>query len=132
MNTTADLLDALRAHLAAFEVPALFSVRLTTSPCGPHVSAQLPGHHPAQLAAGLLAWADTLTEVTTTAWRVPDGDCLHLTVIGQLSAGVTVEVYGGMPFTGRGIGAELVPHSTTTVPLAALRAMATPEEVTLG
>jgi hypothetical protein len=130
MSTTADLLDALRAHLAAFEVPALFSVRLTTSTCGPHVSAQLPGHHRPQIAAGLLAWADTLTEVTTTVWRVPAGDCLHLTVTGQLPGGVTVEVYGGMPFTGRGIGAELVPQSTTTVPLAALRAMATPDEVT--
>jgi hypothetical protein len=131
MNTTADLLDALRAHLATFEVPALCSVRLTTSTCGPNVSAQLASDQPPQIARGLLAWADTLTEVTTTAWRVPAGDCLHLTVSGQLSGGVTVEVYGGMPFTGRGIGAELVSHSTTPVPRAALRAMATPEEVTL-
>ncbi|MGH3842984.1 MAG: hypothetical protein ACRDR6_20140 [Pseudonocardiaceae bacterium] len=131
MNTTTDLLETLRAHLAAFEVPALFSIRLTPLTVGPNVSAQLDGYHLTQIAAGLLAWADTLTEVTTTAWRVSNGECVHLVVTGLLSGGVTVEVYGGVPFTGRGFGAELTPGSTTTVPLAVLRAMATLAEVTL-
>jgi hypothetical protein len=131
MTTTTDLLETLRAHLAAFEVPALFSIRLTPSTVGPNVSAQLDGHHVPRIAAGLLAWADTLTEVTATAWRVPNGDCVHLVVTGLLSGGITVEVYGGVSFTGRGIGAELTPGSTTTVPLAALRAMATVAEVIL-
>jgi hypothetical protein len=131
MTTTTDLLEVMRVHLAAFEVPALFSVRLTPSTVGPNVSAQLADQHPSQIAAGLLAWADTLTEITTTAWRVPNGECVHLSVTGLLSDGVTVEVYGGVPFTGRGIGAELTPRSRTTVPLGALRAMATLAEVTL-
>jgi hypothetical protein len=56
---------------------------------------------------------------------------VHLVVTGQLSGGITVEVYGGVPVTGRGFGAELTPGSTTTVPLAVLRAMATLAEVTL-
>src|SRR3712207_7419189 len=44
MTTTPDLLDALRTHLTAFEVPALFSLDLTTSHSGPRVSAQLASH----------------------------------------------------------------------------------------
>jgi hypothetical protein len=49
MNTTTDLLETLRAHLAAFEVPALFSIRLTPATVGPNVSAQLDGHHVPQM-----------------------------------------------------------------------------------
>lgn len=131
MTITVDLLDALRAHLATFELPALFSVRLCPVTDEPSVSAQLDCDHPPQIAAGLLAWADTLTGVTTTAWRVPDGKYLHLSVTGRLSGGVLIEVYSGMVFTGSGIGADLTPQSTTTVPLNALRAMATLGEVML-
>ena len=131
MTTTVDLLDALRAHLAAFEVPALCSVSLITSTSEPRVSAQLASYHPPQIAADLLAWADTLTTVTLTVWRVPDGQWVHLCVSGELSNGLTAEVYRSMPFTGEGIGADLAPRSRTTVPLPALRVLATPEQVTL-
>lgn len=129
MNTPINLLDSLRAHLASFELPPLWSVNVTTSSAGPSVSVQLACHQPPEIAAGLLAWADTLTEVTTEAWRVPSGDCVHLSVIGQLPGGTTVGVYGGVPFTDRGLGAGLAPDAKTTVPLAALRTMATPGKV---
>jgi hypothetical protein len=79
----------------------------------------------------LLAWADTLSEITAESWRVPSGDSIRLSVIGQLPTGITIRVYGGVPFTGHGIGADLAPGTHTTVPLAVLHAMATREEVTI-
>jgi hypothetical protein len=132
MNTVVvDRLDSLRAHLAAFELPELYSVTLLNAWGELTVSAQLAAHHPPQIASGLLAWADTLTNVTIEAWRVPSGDTVHLSVIGRLPEGISIRVYGGVPLTPRGIGADLAPDASMTVPLAALRHLATPGEVTL-
>jgi hypothetical protein len=98
---------------------------------GAQVSVQLATHNLPEIATGLLAWADTLTEITTEAWRVPRGDSLHLSVAGRLSGGVLVEVYGGLAFTEHGIGRDLAPGSRKTVSLAALRERANPGEVML-
>ncbi len=130
MTTTVDLLDSIRAHLAAFELPDLCSVHVTRSCSGPNVTAQLAGHTPPQITGALLAWADTLAGVTAEAWRVPSCDTVHLSVIGWLRGGVSVRVYGGVPFTEHGIGADLAPDASTTVPLAVLRERATLGEVT--
>jgi hypothetical protein len=124
-TTVVDRLDSLRAHLAAFELPELYSVHVLNAWGGLNISAQLACHQPPQIASGLLAWADTLTEVTIEAWRVPSGDSVHLSVIGQLPDGVTIRVYGGMTFTEHGIGADLTPDASTTVPWALLRERAT-------
>jgi hypothetical protein len=131
MNTVIDQLNSLRAHLAGFELPELYSVNVITASGGPTASAQLACHHPPQIATGLLAWADTLTEVTIEAWRVPSGDSVHLSVIGRLPDGVSIRVYGGMAFTEHGIGANLTPDASTTVPWALLRERATLGQVTL-
>jgi hypothetical protein len=131
MTTIVDQLEALRAHLAAFEFPQLYSVYVITASDEPTVTMQLAARQAPQIATGLLAWADTLTDVTTEAWRVPPGDSVHLSVTGQLPGGVTVSVYGGTAFTPHGIGADLTPLGRTTVPLAALRHLATLGEVTL-
>jgi hypothetical protein len=132
MSTTViDLLDALRTHLNDFELPAPYSVHLTTYSGGVQVSLQLATHHLPEIAAGLLAWADTLTEITAEAWRVPRGDSLHLSVTGRLSEGIQVQVYGSLPFTEHGIGATLAPGASTTVSWAVLRERATPGEVIL-
>jgi hypothetical protein len=129
MTTVVVLLDCLRAHLATFELPQLSSVHVTRYE--PSVTAQLACHTPPQIAAALLAWADTLTAITTEAWRVPRGDSVHLTVLGQLLDGVGIRVYGVLPFTEHGIGADLAPNTSTTVSLAVLRELATVGEVTL-
>ncbi|MGH3976348.1 MAG: hypothetical protein ACRDS9_23970 [Pseudonocardiaceae bacterium] len=131
MTTTVDLLDCLRAHLAAFELPDLCSLHLTRSFSGHDVTAQLACHTPPQIASGLLAWADTLTDVTAEAWRVPRGDCVHLSVIGCLPGEVPIRIYGGVPFTPHGLGRDLAPDTSTTVALAVLRGRATLGEVTL-
>jgi hypothetical protein len=130
MTTAFDLLRCICTHLAEFELPALWSVDVTTS-SGGTVSAQLACHQPPEIAAGLLAWADTLSEITAESWRVPSGDSVRLSVIGQLPSGITIRIYGGVPYTGHGIGTDLAPGTHTTVPLAALRAMAAPGEVTI-
>ncbi|MGH3783198.1 MAG: hypothetical protein ACRDRO_21880 [Pseudonocardiaceae bacterium] len=129
-TTTVDLLDSLRAHLTEFELPALWSVHLTASSGGPNVSGQLPCHHPPEIASALLAWADTLTEITAEAWREPSGDTVHLSVIGRLPGGAFIRVYGCLVVTERGMGADLAPNTSTSVPLAVLRERATVEEVT--
>jgi hypothetical protein len=128
-TTVVVLLDCLRAHLTAFELPQLGSVHVTRY--GPHVTAQLACHTFPQIASGLLAWADTLTDVTAEAWRVPRGDSVHLSVVGQFPGGVGVRVYGAVPFTEHGIGADLAPNACTTVALTVLRELATVGEVTL-
>ncbi|MGH3795255.1 MAG: hypothetical protein ACRDSP_10230 [Pseudonocardiaceae bacterium] len=129
MSTTAtDLLDAIRTHLATFELPAeLASVTVTA--CTSQISVQLAHPEAPEIAGALLAWADTLTAPTAHTWRVPNGHTVHLSVTGRLPGGLTVQVYGGVPFTPHGPGADLAPGTTTPVLLAALRHLATLGEV---
>jgi hypothetical protein len=128
--TTVDLLDTIRTHLTTFEPPQVYSVNLVTAWGEPAVSMQLACHHLPNITSDLLAWADTLTNVTAEAWRVPSGDSVHLSVIGRLPEGVLVRVYGGVAFTENGFGADLAPDTSTTLPLAVLREQATLGEVT--
>src|SRR5436305_2360447 len=73
MNSTVDLLNAVCVHLTAFELPAIASVHVSAAPSAPRVTVQLASHEPAAIAQGLLAWADTLTEVTAGARRTSPG-----------------------------------------------------------
>ncbi|MDQ3763536.1 MAG: hypothetical protein M3460_18480 [Actinomycetota bacterium] len=128
--TTVDLLDSIRTHLAEFELPAMWSVYMAASLGGPNVTVQLPRREAPEIASALLAWADTLTGVTADVWRVPKGDSVHLSVTGALPGGVSIQVYCCVPFTEHGVGADLAPNATTTIPLAALRHLAALGEVT--
>lgn len=128
-RTVTDLLDAIRAHLAEFELPELWAVEVTASTSGPGVSAQLVSDEAPVIAAALLAWADTLDEVTAEAWRVSDGRSVHLSVTGRLSGGTAVRVYGGVWFPACGLGAALSPGERTPVLLGALRSVASLAEV---
>lgn len=130
MTSTLDLLAAISTHLGAFELPAVASVHVDASPPGPPVTVQLPHRGLTALAQGLLAWADTLTEITTEAWRVPEGDSVHLSVTGLLPGGATVQIYGGMRVTDHGLGTDLALGATTTLPLTTLRHLAAPGQVT--
>jgi hypothetical protein len=131
MNSTVDLLDAIYTHLAEFELPAFASVHVATPIPGEEgITVQLACHDLPDIAATLLAWADTLTAVTAQAWRVPSGHSVHVSVTGQLTRGVRIRVYGGMSFTACGIGTDLAPDATTTIALAALRRVPTLREVT--
>jgi hypothetical protein len=131
VTTTVDLLDAIRTHLTEFELPELYSINATKSLSGPNVTAQLACHTLPQIADALLAWADTLTDATVKAWRPPRGDTVHLSVIGLLTSGISVAVYGGVDFTDHSIGNDLAPDASTIVPLTVLRQRATFGEVAL-
>jgi hypothetical protein len=96
--TTTHLLSSIRDHLAEFELP---------EPCGVTVHPALGYGHDAvrvQLSGGalpyvaevLLAWADTLTDVTAQTWRVPKGYSVHLSVRGRLADGTAVTVFDGV------------------------------------
>jgi hypothetical protein len=130
MNSTIDLLTALRAHLAEFELPAIASVHVAASISAPQVTVQLACHEPSAIAQGLLTWADTLTGVTAAAWRIPRGGSVHLSVTGLLPGDASVQVYGGLWGIHCGLGADLAPDATTTIPLAALRHATTIKEAT--
>jgi hypothetical protein len=121
MTTTVDLLAAIGAHLTEFELPAIASVHVAACLSAPQVTVHLACHEPSGIAQGLLAWADTLTEVTAQAWRVPRGDSVHLAVTGLLPGGASILVYGGQWATHRGLGADLAPDATTAIPLPMLR-----------
>ena len=129
MNTVTELLDAVRAHLAEFEVPPLFGLTVTVSSTAPQLSAHLDCQELPQIAAALLAWADTLSETGAEAWRVPGGDRMHLVVTGRLPSGASIQLYAGMPFPQRGIGADLAPGDRAPLLLGTLRHLAALGEV---
>jgi hypothetical protein len=105
-------------------------VHLADYTSGPEVTVQLSGREPSAIAAGLLAWADTLTDITTQAWRVPDATSIHLSVSGLLPDGTAVQVYGGLRACDLSLSTDLEPGATITVTLATLRHLATPGQVT--
>lgn len=95
------LLGAIRDHLKTYRLPT--EIACVEAACdslnGEHVTVQLRRAQLADLAAGLLCWADTLTHVTVTAWRPAPGDSVHLILTGQLTDGTQAIVYGGVDYT---------------------------------
>jgi hypothetical protein len=133
---TAELLAVLGTHLGAFELPPIASVHIATGMAGPQATVQLAYHgQPSAIAGGLLAWADTLTEISAEAWRVPRGDSVHLSITGRLPCGTEVLIYDAVPVSDFRLGADPAPGARATLPLATLRHLAIPglvtEEVTL-
>jgi hypothetical protein len=124
--TMVRLLDAIRGHLTKSSLSAaIASVRVGSDALdGDHVIVHLRPAQLAALASGLLEWADTVTQVTVTAWRPPHGESVHLTVTGQLSDTTRVEVYGGFDYTDALFG-DLQPGGRQGVSLSALRTWAT-------
>jgi hypothetical protein len=50
---------------------------------------------------------------------------VHLSVLARLPGDASIQVYGSVPFTEHGIGADLAPDASSTVALAILRERAT-------
>lgn len=126
-ETFVRLLDAVRDHLTEHPVPAdISSVQVAVNPLdGEHATVHLRHLGLAELAGALLGWADTLTEITATAWRPPTSDRVHLAVTGRLATGPRVEVYGGVPFTESVFGADLQSGGQQSLALSVLRGWAT-------
>ncbi|MEV4317822.1 hypothetical protein [Actinocrispum sp. NPDC049592] len=92
------LLISMAEHLAGFELADPVMVTVRPSEMGPMGTVQLSGRSLPALASELLAWADTLDNVTATAWRpvAPDDDQLFLEVRGRLTDDTPVKVFGGL------------------------------------
>ncbi len=123
MNATT-LLALIHEHLATFELPEPWSVRVTPqhSYGEAPVGVQLRGLLLPGVASDLLAWADTLTDVSAEAWRVPGGYSVHLSIRGRLADGTTVAVFDGVDQDAR---FGLAPGERQPVSLACLREWST-------
>jgi hypothetical protein len=126
-SSIVDLLAAIGAHLTAFKLPPVASPHIEASMTAPQATVQLTRRDPAAFAQDLLAWADTPTQLTAQAWRVPQDDSAHLSITDLLPGGAAVLVSGGQRASQGGLSADLCP-GTTTLPLAALRHAATTQE----
>ena len=128
MTTAVSLLAAISTHLAEFELPPIASVEVVAAITAPQVTVQLDCNDLGNTSRGLLAWADTLSQVAAEAWRVPQGDSVHLSVTGLLRDAASVLVYSGLPVTNCGLDADLAPGAITTIPLTMLRHAAANQE----
>jgi hypothetical protein len=89
----------LAGHLADHALPEPASLTVTTSFGHSTVTAQLRATTVPDVATDLLAWADTLSVVTVEAWRPPERDQVHLSILGTLTSPTDtaeVKVFGGV------------------------------------
>jgi hypothetical protein len=117
------MLGAIREHLTAFNLPGdIASIQVGTSSIdGDRVVVLLSHHQLSTLAGALLGWADTVSNVTVKAWRVPDGGNVHLILTGRLGDDLPIEVYSGVPYHPEIFGVDLQPHGRQGVSLGVLR-----------
>lgn len=125
-TTMLRLLGSIREHLTTHNLTTPYAS--VTVACnlidGDHITVHLRPSLLPELAAGLLAWVDTLTKITVTAWRPPHGETVHLTVTGERHDTTRVVVYGGVDFTEDVFG-DLQPSGRQNVALSVLRSWAT-------
>jgi hypothetical protein len=128
MTTNADFLEVfavLRDHLARYVLPELASVDVQQHLVdGMSVTVQLAGFDVAEVAQGLLGWADTLTEVTGELWRA-SATSVHVYVHGQLPGNVPVKVFSGVPYDSGLFGADFEKGHRRIIALGVLRKWAT-------
>jgi hypothetical protein len=97
MNTTR-VLRSVAEHLSEFDLNEPVQVTVRSSAVDFGGTVQVSGKSLPLLALELLAWADTLDNVTAMAWRPhwPDDQQLHLEVRGNLTDATPVKVFGGV------------------------------------
>ncbi|MEV4310785.1 hypothetical protein [Actinocrispum sp. NPDC049592] len=124
--TNIELLAVILEHLTTFDLPEPWSVKVSAyAGERDRILVQLRGSALPHAASTLLAWSDTLTDVSTEVWRVPGGYSVHLSVEGRMADGTTVAVFDGVePHTRFG----LEPDERRPVSLACLREWSTLNE----
>jgi hypothetical protein len=116
----------LAAHLANHALPEPASLAVDTSNAHSEVTVQLRSTTLPTVARDLLAWADTLTTVTVTAWRAPHGERVHLSLASTLAGSalpIELDVFGGVDHDPEHFG-DLDPSEHRVIPLAQLRTWA--------
>jgi hypothetical protein len=117
------LLASIHEHLATFELPEPWCVTVTSPSYEREpVSVQLGAGALPEVASTLLAWADTLTDISADLWRTRDGSSVHLTIRGRLADGTRAFVFDGV---GNETRFALEPGERRPVSLACLREWAT-------
>jgi hypothetical protein len=118
------LLGSIREHLTTHPIDVeIDSVRADACDGG-CIAVQLSHDDLPGLAAGLVAWAETLTNVVAAAWRFRYGDNVHLRITGQLHDAIWIEVYGAVAYTDTLLGTELQRDSRLPLTLDDLRSWA--------
>jgi hypothetical protein len=91
----------LAAHLADHVLPEPVSLTVATSYGHSTVTAQLFCTTVPGIAADLLAWADTVSVGTVEAWRPPERDHVHLSLLSTLTGpigAIELKVFGGAEY----------------------------------
>lgn len=117
----------LATHLTEHALPEPGLLEVVSKTRQSRATAQVHSLTVPEVAAELLAWADTLTTVTVQAWRPPSGDRVHLAMASILNgpAGpAELTVYGGADHDPALVG-DLTPGEHRAVTLGELRAWAT-------
>lgn len=116
----------LAAHLAEHTLPEVVSLEVETRNMLSELTVQLGSTSLPTLAGELLTWAETLTTVTVTTWRVPRGERVHLSLASTLTGSaptIELDVFGGVNHDPEYF-ADLEPGEHRVIPLAQLRAWA--------
>lgn len=113
-------MDAIGAHLSVYPVPVPGSVNAQSY--DGKISILLTTDSLSELAAGLLSWAATLTEVTSKVWRSNDGRAF-VSITGKTALGMEVFVYDGTDYGPAAFG-DLQPGARRTSSLEELRVWA--------
>ena len=125
--------ELLAAHLTDHALPEPVFLTVTTRWGHSEVAAQLRPDTVPGVAGELLAWIDTLPAATTSAWRPPESDHVHLSLTSTLTGpmdAVTLTVYGGAKDHNPVRFADLTPGQRRSVSLAELRTWAAGEPTT--
>jgi hypothetical protein len=115
------MVEALSDHMSRHDLPVPIGVSAGTYACT--VSAQIEPGVLEELVVGLVAWAESLTDVAVTVWRpgVPV-DRIHIEVDGRLDGGRAVRVFGAMPYSPVVFGASFAPDESVSLTVEQLRA----------
>src|SRR6266511_2979711 len=99
--TMVRLFGSIREHLVTYRLPAEIATVTVGSDMinGEHITVHLRHVGLPDLASALLGWADTLTQITVTAWRPRHGETVHLMLTGQLADTTSAKVYGGVDYS---------------------------------
>jgi hypothetical protein len=120
----------LAAHLAERSLPEPVSLGVETRSMRSELTVQLRSTTLPPLARELLTWAGTLATVTVTAWRVPQGNRVQLSLASTLTGSeptIELDVFGGVDHDPEHF-AELEPGKLRVIPLAQLRTWASSVE----
>ena len=113
------VLSAMAGHLDLYDLPVGYEIEASKRGAEIILKAESPG----ALATELIAWANTLTAVTSEARRLEQSDGVLLSVKGRLPEGVPVRAFGVADYAeyARTARAEMEPGHRMSLSMDALR-----------